>query len=315
MFCIKCGKTLEPSAVACPDCGTNVNGADGFDLHKITEPDIEMLSGEKTVAADYGALARKAAAAANANTAAEATAFASAASSVMQDNVPHSPAGFDLKNVKKTMNGRSILIDDSPFPGTVPAYLAPPVQAAPPLVPQAQRAADDSSSGKPQNKTAVILIIAAAVLAVALIAGVLFFVINNKDKDEREPSAVTEYRTDGESEKLDKSDFTSTETANGILIDNYTDIFIDEDVNSGRPEMTEPAYGDEITGTRPAGPGSSITPNGFVITDEPVNSEQDLSDFLNDESETAPDTDSDNGGEKDEEVLNSEYSASAENAR
>lgn len=295
MFCIKCGKTLDPCAVVCPDCGTKAVIPDGFDLHKKTEPDIEMLSGEKTVAADYGALARKAAAAANANTTAEVTASdpVSAVSSVMQDAVPHSPAGFDLNSVRKTMNGRSILIDDSPFPGTVPAYLAPPVQAAPSVMPQAQYAADDSAYDKTQNKTALILIIAAAVFAVALVAGVLFFVLNdkNKDKEEREPSTKVTV-TESKFEKLDKDDFISDETASGTLVNNYTDIFVDEGVNPGRPEMTETASANEVIGTRPARPGSSITPNDFIITDESVKSEQDLSDFLNGEPLTTENADS-----------------------
>ena len=30
MFCIKCGKTLEPTARVCPDCGTKVILPEGF---------------------------------------------------------------------------------------------------------------------------------------------------------------------------------------------------------------------------------------------------------------------------------------------
>lgn len=324
MFCIKCGKTLDPSATVCPGCGTAVVVPEGFDPHNNTETDIEMLGSEKTVAADYSAIARKAVAASNANTAEEATAVqpVPAVSSVMQDTVPHSPAGFELKNVKKTMNGRSILIDDSPLPGVMPAYLAPPVQAVP-AMPQAQSAVAASVNEKPQKKTVTILIIAVAVLSVALVACVLFFIFNGKDKEKEgsEPStkvAVSEEQTIDNAEKLDKDDFTSDETASGTLVNNYTDIFIDEGIIPGRPELTEMASANGVIGTRPVRPGSPITSGDFIISDESDDkSKQDLSDFINDDTTSAVadnEQEETTAGNEVEATLAYETSTAAENA-
>ncbi len=231
MFCIKCGKTLDTSADVCPDCGTKVVLPEGFDPNKddTVKVDIDMLIGEKTVSADHSALVRKAVAAANANTVPEATAAepvtdVAPVAPVMQDAVPHSPAGFDLKSVKKTMNGRSILIDDSPLPGALPAYLAPvPVQAIPSAMPQVQMSAP-AVAQKPQDKKTLILIIAAAVLGVALIAVILaFFLGGDKDNDRENEEkvitvAATEKRTEAESKKSDKEDFISDKTGVNSII-------------------------------------------------------------------------------------------------
>ncbi|MBP3696568.1 MAG: hypothetical protein J6J45_03400 [Clostridia bacterium] len=234
MFCIKCGKTLDTSVDVCPDCGTKVVLPEGFDPNKndTVKVDIDMLIGEKTVSADHSALVRKAVAAANANTAPEATAaepvtdVAPVAPTVpvMQDAVPHSPAGFDLKSVKKTMNGRSILIDDSPLPGTLPAYLTPvPVQAIPSAMSQVQMSAP-AVAQKPQDKKTLIIIIVAAVLGVALIAVILaFFLSGDKDNDRENEEKVitasaTEIRTEAESKKSDKEDFISDKTGVNSII-------------------------------------------------------------------------------------------------
>lgn len=248
MFCIKCGKTLDSSVDVCPDCGTKVVLPEGFDLQKenTVKVDIDMLVGEKTVAADHSALARKAFAAANADTASEPSAEGPEAvvapvaptAPVMKDTVPHSPADFDLKSAKKTMNGRSILIDDSPLPGTVPAYLAPaPVQAAPCATPQVQMSATPAVAQKPQGKKTLILIIAAAVLGVAIIAVLLVFFLggdkkgNGKDNDDKEyviTAAATEKRTEAESGKSDKEDFISDKTGVNTIIgdEENTDRFL-----------------------------------------------------------------------------------------
>lgn len=199
MFCIKCGKTLDSSAESCPDCGTKVVLPEGYEptvVEKTVKMDMEMLVGEKTVSADHSAIARKAAAAATANTVADAP----QAAPVVQDAVPHSPAGFDFKSVKKVMNGRSILVDDSPLPGTVPAYLAPvappavqnaapsmaydymDAQTAPLAAPSAAIAAPVASKKKTDKKV-IILIAAAAALCVALIAVLLIFAFDKKDDD------------------------------------------------------------------------------------------------------------------------------------
>lgn len=250
MFCIKCGKTLEPSMDVCPDCGTKVVLPEGFDPNKdnTIKVDIDMLVGEKTVAADHGALARKAAAAASANTATEAPSAepvvnTAPVASVVQDSVPHSPAGFDLKSVKKTMNGRSILIDDSPLPGAVPAYIVPaPVQAVPSPMSPAQFTEPLS---KPQKKKTLILIVAAAVLGVALVAVLLAFFLGgdkdkkgrDKDKEEDNGTAVTlaEVGNDDESEKSDKEDFISDKTGVNIIGDEKeTDRFWDKDDDEGK---------------------------------------------------------------------------------
>lgn len=234
MFCIKCGKTLDTSVDVCPDCGTKVVLPEGFDPNKddTVKVDIDMLIGEKTVSADHSALVRKAVAAANANTAPEATAaepvtdVAPVAPTVpvMQDAVPHSPAGFDLKSVKKTMNGRSILIDDSPLPGTLPAYLTPvPVQAIPSAMSQVQMSAP-AVAQKPQDKKTLIIIIVAAVLGVALIAVILaFFLGGDKDNDRENEEKVitasaTEIRTEAEPKKSDKEDFISDKTGVNSII-------------------------------------------------------------------------------------------------
>lgn len=234
MFCIKCGKTLDTSVDVCPDCGTKVVLPEGFDPNKndTVKVDIDMLIGEKTVSADHSALVRKAVAAANANTAPEATAaepvtdVAPVAPTVpvMQDAVPHSPAGFDLKSVKKTMNGRSILIDDSPLPGTLPAYLTPvSVQAIPSAMSQVQMSAP-AVAQKPQDKKTLIIIIVAAVLGVALIAVILaFFLSGDKDNDRENEEKVitasaTEIRTEAESKKSDKEDFISDKTGVNSII-------------------------------------------------------------------------------------------------
>lgn len=247
MFCIKCGKTLDTSVDVCPDCGTKVVLPEGFDPNKddTVKVDIDMLIGEKTVSADHSALVRKAVAAANANTAPEAPAAepvtdvapAVPAVPVMQDTVPHSPAGFDLKSAKKTMNGRSILIDDSPLPGAVPAYLAPvPAQAIPSAMPQVQMSAP-AVAQKPQDKKALILIIAAAVLGVALIAVLLVFFLGGDKDDDREneenaiTAAATEKRTEAESKKSDKEDFISDKTGVNTIIGSLdsTDRFLNGD--------------------------------------------------------------------------------------
>lgn len=246
MFCIKCGKTLDMSVDVCPDCGTKVVLPEGFDPNKndTVKVDIDMLIGEKTVSADHSALVRKAVAAANANTAPEATAtepvtdvaHVAPTVPVMQDAVPHSPAGFDLKSVKKTMNGRSILIDDSPLPGTLPAYLTPVPVQVPSAMSQVQMSAS-AVAQKTQNKKTLILIIVAAVLGVALIAVILaFFLGGDKDNDRENEEKVitasaTEIRTEAESKKSDKEDFISDKTGVNSIIGSLdsTDRFLNGD--------------------------------------------------------------------------------------
>lgn len=221
MFCIKCGKTLDSSVEVCPDCGTKVVLPEGYEptvVEKTVKMDMEMLVGEKTVSADHSAIARKAAAAANANTVADVpqTAPVAPAAPVAQDTVPHSPAGFDLKSVKKVMNGRSILIDDSPLPGTVPAYLAPVAPPAPPVQTAAPSMAYDYMEARPSAAAPMaapveakkqpdkkIIIAAAAVLCVALVAVLLIFAFgkkdddaDKKDKNNNITAAPTELRTE-----------------------------------------------------------------------------------------------------------------------
>lgn len=162
MFCIKCGKTIDPFVDACPDCGIKV-----------------IL-----------------------------------------------PEGFDMKNVKKTMNGRSILIDDSPLPGTVPAYLASAsVKTSLSEMPQGQLAGEPSVEEKPQDKKALILIIAAAVLGVVLIAILVAFflgddknTIKHKAKENATAAVLTEMRTKGKSEKSNKDDFISDKTGVNTIL-------------------------------------------------------------------------------------------------
>lgn len=88
MFCVKCGKTLDPSADFCPDCGTKAVLPEDFESETENAAKITCVPD-------------------------------------MQDVEPSPSTGFDLSGAKKVMNGRSILIDDSPLPGTVPAYCAP----------------------------------------------------------------------------------------------------------------------------------------------------------------------------------------------
>lgn len=301
MFCIKCGKTLDPSATVCPECGTAVVIPDGFDLHAETntQQDNELLGSEKTVAADYGVIARKAAQAVNASSFAETevTEPVRVAGPVMQDSVPHSPAGFNLKNVKKTMNGRSILIDDSPLPGSLPAYLAPPVQAVQPIVPSVSYAAPTPAAAeeKTQNSKAVIIAVVAAVVVVALVAGVLFFVFSNKNKNEdsvdsAQKTSVSEEMTKDKSEKLDKEDFVYDETKGDTLVNSYTDFYIDGGADKGDDEITvtETETVNRQPGIKPAVPVSPGRPNDFIAGNQ---SEQDLSDILYGETVTAETSD------------------------
>ena len=154
MFCIKCGKTLDSSARVCPDCGTKVVLPEGFVPDEEDTMNIDLLTGEKTVAADHEALARKAAAAS------------------AKPEEPKFSTGFDLNSAKKIMNGRSILIDDSPAPSATPVFTAAP---APVQNPQ--------NNNKPDSKKYIIIIVAAvAVIAVALAA--IFIVINSKKDNE-----------------------------------------------------------------------------------------------------------------------------------
>lgn len=178
MFCIKCGKVLDASAKVCPDCGTKVVLPDGFEAESSTvKTDADMLSGEKTVSADHNAIAKKAAAAANA----EVTVSAPVPAPVADSAVPHAPAGFDLDKAKKIMNGRSILIDDSPLPDAMPVATTPAVASAPAASLVAEKRDEPVSADK---KTKLIVLIAAIVAVAAVIGVVLAVALSGRNNGE-----------------------------------------------------------------------------------------------------------------------------------
>ena len=263
MFCIKCGKTLDPSTTVCPDCGTKVVLPEGFDLQNETATmlDIDMLIGEKTVSADHSAIARKAAAATSeqANDTPATTKPAEPAP-VAEPSVPHSPTGFDLNGAKKIMNGRSILIDDSPTPGSMPVYTA----AAPASAPV-------TANNNPDNKKLLIALIA-AIVAIAVIAGILLFVFLGKDKDKEKGSDREDITlpTISETERAtEESEEESTHNTIGELLD-----ITEEDEEN----ITEP-YEEKIT-RRPLGgeKGDTETSTAPVPTAPPEVSKEDYSD-------------------------------------
>lgn len=190
MFCIKCGKVLDPSAKICPDCGTKVILPEGFEPDNgAGNIDVDMLIGEKTVSADHSALARKAAAAANAQSAPAPSFSVPAPTPAAEPAVPHSPAGFDLDKAKKIMNGRSILIDDSPVPLSSPLGTS---QAAP----VANKKQEPASAGK---KTKLIIIIAAIVEVIAVIGAILAVALSGRDDvSEKEKPSETAVETTAE---------------------------------------------------------------------------------------------------------------------
>ena len=173
------------------------------------------------------------------------------------------PGGFDLNNAKKTMNGRSILIDDSPLPGTVPAYLASA------SVPKAQFAPCFAAPEKqPQNKKTLVILVAAAVFCVALIAVILILFLG-EDKEEKRKSiednyvtvAETEIHTDEDSKKSDKEDFISDKTGVNIIgNEETTNRFFNglEEFNkeNGKNENDESSTR-QLPGNRPPNPFSS----------------------------------------------------------
>lgn len=211
MFCIKCGKALEPTACVCPDCGTKVILPEGFvsESSDTVDMDADMLTGEKTVAADYEAIARKAATSAK------------SAEPVTLFQEPKFSTGFDLNSAKKIMNGRSILIDDSPAPAAMPSFVA----AAPAPV---QNGGDPDNAKK--NNYAVIIIAAIAVIAVAI--GAVFAVRFFKE-DEKDDGAKAETTAEA-----------TAEESTLYFADNVTQEYFEESTtlgNNAQDIFSEPA--------------------------------------------------------------------------
>ncbi|MBR6785535.1 MAG: zinc ribbon domain-containing protein [Clostridia bacterium] len=230
MFCVKCGKTLEPNAHACPDCGTKVVLPEGYipESESIVTIDVDMLTGEKTVAADHNAIARKAAENAQpAKPSANAPAF-QAPPPVAMPEKPKFSTGFDLNSAKKIMNGRSILIDDSPAPSAMPAFASP--------------SAAVQNTAESNNKKYIVVIIAAiAVIAVAL--GAILFVLFSQNGED-----------DGDNDS--RSEKTTTETA----------VSETAPFNSGKEENPSKNYFEENTTLGDIGQARPTKPSSNIIT-------------------------------------------------
>lgn len=248
MFCFKCGKTLDPSVSVCPDCGTEVVLTEGFESH--TENIAE-------------------------------------AGVNMLDGEPSPPTGFDLNGVKKVMNGKSILIDDSPLPGTVPAYRAaapkpvtppafaqspveqPPVKAptppAAPAVTEPVAAVSESvanenpdSAKKKLDRSILILIIISVVLGMILVFLIfsIFFGKNldlfkgrNKDKENTAITAVTDMMPEDGYVSITGTNEEETVGIIGESSDEKSENRKEEndDVNQGDAETTKSPIAEKIT--------------------------------------------------------------------
>ena len=146
MFCNKCGKADETTNKVFSDCGRKAVFSDDSDTDS-----------EKTVTADYEAIARKAAV---------------ASFSTFQAEKLKKSTGFDINNAKTVMNGRSVLIDDSPVSDTTSVY---------------NRARLNDTVAKKHT----CLIISAVVVAIIIIGAILFAVFSQNGGSKTPHRAVT----------------------------------------------------------------------------------------------------------------------------